>query len=277
MGSPPAHRHDAVKTPTVARLLREPTLHFFVIAAAVLFGHRLVAGDARTIEITPAHKADLLRSYRDRLNRAPTHAEAEAFMAAWKADEALYREALREGIDRDDASVRTVLIGKMRERALLRVRMPEPTEADLRTYLEQHRDQFEAPLIYEHEWVAFPKGQPGAKQRDQSAEQLEAGATPASLGLQSTVANVNRERIEREFGRDVAEKVISLPPSHWHSLETADRLLLVKLVRIQGGLPEPQVLHERLVAGWKGAKQEQALAEATRRIAERYRFEEPSK
>ena len=277
MGSPPAHRHDGVKTTTVARLLREPTLHFFVIAAAVLFGHRLVAGDARTIEITPAHKADLLRSYRDRLNRAPTDAEAEAFMAAWKVDEALYREALREGIDRDDATVRAVLIGKMRERALLRVRIPEPTEADLRMYLERHRDQFEAPLIYEHEWVAFPKGQPGAKERDQSAEQLEAGATPASLGLQSTVANVNRERIEREFGRDVAEKVISLPPSHWHSLETADRLLLVKLVRIQGGLPEPEVLRERLVAGWKGAKQEQALAEATRRIAERYRFEEPSK
>lgn len=278
MGSGPVHRDDGIKTSTVARLLREPTLHFFLIAALVLLGQRLVTGEPRTIEITPAHKADLLRSYRDQLNRAPTNAEADAFMTAWKADEALYREALREGLDRDDATVRTVLIGKMRERALLQVRMPEPTEADLRKYLERHRDQFEAPLIYEHEWVAFPKGQPGAKEEQaKRARELEAGATPASLGLRSTVANVNRERIEREFGKDVAQKLISLPPLQWRELETADRLLLVKLVRIQGGLPEPQVLHERLVAAWKAAKQQQALAEATRRIAERYRFEEQSK
>jgi hypothetical protein len=244
----------------------------------VLLGHRLVTGDPRTIEITPAHRADLLRSYGDQLNRAPTNAEAEAFMAAWKVEEALYREALREGIDRDDATVRAVLIGKMRERAVLQARIPEPTEADLRKYLEQHRDRFEAPLIYEHEWVAFPKGQPGAKEaRAKWAQKLETGATPASLGLRSTVANVNRERIEREFGAEVAAKIIVLPPSQWHELESADRLLLVKLVRIQGGLPEPQVLHERLVAGWKGAKQQKALAEATRKIAERYRFEEKSK
>jgi hypothetical protein len=278
MGSRPARRDDGIDSSRVARLLREPTLHFFLIAAAVLVGHRLVTGEARTIEITHAHKADLLRSYRDQLNRAPTNAEAEAFMAAWKADEALYREALREGLDRDDATVRAVLIGKMRERALLQARMPEPTQADLRNYLERHRDQFEAPLLYEHEWLAFPKAQAGAKaERDESLQKLEAGATPASLGLESTVANVNRERIEREFGSAVAEKVIRLPPLQWHSLETADRLLLVKLVRIQGGLPEPEVLHERLVAAWKGANQQKALAEATRRIAERYRFEEKSK
>lgn len=266
------------KIPTLARLLREPTLHFFLIAAAVLLCQRLVAGDPRTIEISPALKADLLRRCRDQLNRSPTNAEAAAFMASWKVEEALYREALREGIDSEDATVRMVLVGKMRERALLQMRIPDPTEADLRKYLEEHRGEFEAPLIYEHEWVAFPKGQPGAKEeRDKFARQLSAGATPASLGLRSTAANVNRERIEREFGADVAKKVIVLPPSQWHELETADRLLLVKLLRIQGGLPEPQVLHERLVAGFKGAMQAQALAEATRKISERYRFEEPSK
>lgn len=262
----------------LSRLLREPTLHFFVLGAALLFCHRLVVGDPRTIVIDPALKADLLRRYHDQLNRQPTRAEADAFMAAWKADEALYREALREGIDRDDATVRTVLIGKMRERALLQVRTREPTEAELRQYLDQHRDQFEAPLIYEHEYVAFPKAEPGAKEARAKAErQLVAGATPASLGLRSTVANVNRERIDKEFGVEVAEKVVRLPPAAWHELETGDRLLLVKLVRIEGGLPEPRELHLRLVAGWTGEMQDKATKEATRVITERYRFEERSK
>jgi hypothetical protein len=271
-------RSGGATTTKLARLLREPTLHFFLIAAIVLVGQRLIAGDSRTIEITPAQKADLLRRYGDQLNRRPTSAEAEAFLAAWKDDEALYREALREGIDRDDATVRTVLISKMRERAMLKQRIPEPTEADLRKYLEQHRADFEAPLLYEHEVVAFPKGEPEAREkRAKYAEQLARGATPTSLGLPSTAANVNRERIERELGAEVADKVVHLPPAEWHELETGDRLLLVKLIRIQGGLPPPEELHARLVAGWKGAMQQKAMAEATRAIAERYRFEETSK
>jgi hypothetical protein len=259
------------------RLLREPTLHFFALAAVVLLGHRLVVGDPRTIEVTPALKADLLRRYQDQLNRPPTSTEAAAFMAAWKADEALYREALREGIDRDDATVRAVLIGKMRERALLHERVPEPTEAALKQYLEQHRHDFEAPLIYEHEFVAFPKTDPhGREDLAKHRPKLAAGATPASLGLRSTVANVNRERIEQAFGAEIAETITRLPPSQWHELETADRLLLVKLIRIQGGLPEPQILRERLIAGWKGAMQQRAVAKVTRAIADRYRFEEES-
>lgn len=257
------------------RLLREPTLHFFVIAGALLLGQRVVAGDPRTIEITPALEADLLRRYQDQLNRPPTSAEAEAFMAAWKAEEALYREALREGIDRDDATVRAVLIGKMRERALLQKRLPEPTEAELRQYLEQHRADFEAPVLYEHELVGFPKASPtAAKERAEYRQKLSAGATPASLGLRSTAANVDRKRMDQELGPEVAEKVTRLPPGQWHELEAGDRLLLVKLTRVQGGLPEPAVLRERLVAGWKGEKQQRALAEITRDIVERYRFEE---
>ena len=262
----------------MARLWREPTLHFFLLAAVLLLGHRLVVGNPRTIVITPALKADLLRRYGDQLNRPLTAEEADAFMAAWKGDEALYREALREGIDRDDPTVRSVLITKMRERVMLRTRPPEPTEADLQAYLAQHRDQFDAPLMYEHQIVAFPKSDPQAAQkRTQDERRLMAGATTASLGLRSTAANVTRDRIEQELGPKVADQICHLPIGQWRELETGDRLLLVKMDRIQGGLPPPALLHARLVAGWQGELQQSAVAQATRLIADRYRFEEPSR
>ena len=272
--------------PTISRvrvlerrsLWREPTVHFFLLAAALFVGHRVVRGDPRTIVITPALKADLLRRYQDQLNRAPTAAESAAFLAAWKGDEALYREALREGIDRDDPTVRSVLISKMRERAMLRQRLPEPTEADLRQYLDQHRAEFEAPLMYEHQVVEFPKGEPGAREkRTQALRRLTAGATPAALGLRSTGANVTRDRIEQTFGAEVAAQICRLPVGTWRELETADRLLLVQMIGIQGGLPPPAVLQAQLKAGWKGAQEEQALARATRAIADRYRFQEPAR
>jgi hypothetical protein len=271
------HPNVRAQTAQLGRLIREPTLHFFVLAAALLLGHRLVVGDPRTIVMTPVLKADLLRRYHDQLSRAPTSAEADAFLKAWRTDEALYREALREGLDRDDATVRNVLIGKMRERALLRTRLREPTEADLQQYLAGHRAEFDAPLIYEHEYVAFPKAEPQARQkRAQYEGRLAAGATTASLGLHGTVANVDRARIEQEFGTEVADQICRLPSGAWHELETGDRLLLVKMIGVQGGLPEPAVLHARLVAGWQAAMEQQAIAQATRAIADRYRFEEPS-
>jgi len=266
------------RTMKFPRLLREPTVHFFAIAAAALLVQRLVAGDPRTIEIAPALKADLLRRYQDQLSRPPTAAEADTFMRAWKAEEALYREALREGMDRDDATVRSVLITKMRDRMLLQTRLREPTEADLQQYLEQHRAEFEAPLIYEHEFVVFPKKDAGAEPAREKAErELKAGATPASLGLRSTAANVDRARIEREFGAEVADEIRLLPPGQWHALETDDRLLLVRLNRIHGGLPEPQELRARLVAGWKGVMAQKAIAEATEAIAASYQFEEQAR
>ncbi len=270
-------RGDAAQKTMWARFLREPTLHFFVLAALVLFSQKLATGEARTIELTPQLKADLLRRYQDQHGRPPTSAEAEEFIALWKTDEALYREALREGIDLDDPTVRTVMIGKMRERVLLQTRIPEPTDADLREYLEQHRSEFETPLIYQHMYVVFPKGPVAAAERERVQPKLAAGATPASLGLRSTGASVNRARIEREFGPEVAEKVIHLPKGEWSELETEDRLLLVKLIQVQGGLPPREELRARLVSAWKGAKQRQAAADATRALVDRYRLEEAPK
>jgi hypothetical protein len=268
---------DGDNATKASRLLREPTLHFFVLAAAAFLAHRLVLGDPHTIELTPRLKADLVRRYQDQIGRPPTSAEVEACVAAWKVDEALYREALRQGLDRDEPTVRNLLISTLRERLMLQTRLPEPTEAELQHYLEQHRADYETPLIFEHEFVAFPK-QPGAeRERDKYERSLAAGATPASLGLRSTAANVDRARIEREFGPEVADKIQHLPTGQWQKLETGDRLLLVKLHGIQGGLAAPALLHQQLLAGFQAAKRQEALERVSQEIARRYRFEEKSR
>ena len=257
------------------RWLREPTLHFFVIAAAVLLAHRLVVGAPRTIELSAALKTDLLGQYQDQLGRPPTRREADRFLTSWRTEEALYREALRERIDRDDAAVRSLLIAKLRERLLLRSRLREPTEAELEQYLAQHREVFEAPVLYEHEYIAFRKQAPGAADEGEKYERLlNAGATPESLALRSMSANSNRERLEQTFGAEAATQIRELPPGPWKRLDASDRLLLVRVVRIHGGLPEPSVLRARLIAGVNAAATQHELAERTQAIVEKYRFEE---
>lgn len=262
----------------LSRILREPTLHFFALAAALFLVHRLVVTDPRTIVITPALKADILRRFQDQMGRPASSAEADAVVKTWKVDEALYREALREGLDREDPAVRSALINKVRERALLEARISEPSEADLERYLAQHRDQYESPWIYEHEYVVFPKSQPDAEQERAAVErQLRAGATPASLGLRSTAANVNRERIEREFGPATADAITKLPIGGWHEVASVDRLVLVRMIAKKGGMPPPEMLHARVLADWQAEKTAKAVAAKAHAIVERYRFEEPSR
>jgi hypothetical protein len=261
----------------LVRVLREPTIHFFAIAAAILLTHRLIAGHPRIIVISPALKADLVRRYQDQLSRPPTRAEVDTYMQLWKRDEALYREALREGIDRVDPTVRNILIGKMRDRALFQTATPEPSEADIRQYFEQHRDLFDVPFIYEHEYVVFPKNEPNADKKCAGYERkLKAGATPAALGLRSVAATVNRERIEQEFGPEMADRIVHLPVGQWQPLENQTLLFLVRMIRIQGGLPPPEVLRERLVSSWKATMEQKATERVTQSIVDRYRFQESS-
>jgi hypothetical protein len=223
----------------------------------------------------------------DQIGRAPSREEADAEIEAWKTDEAVYREAVHDGLDRNDPTVRSVLIGKMRERALLQARIREPTEAELDEYLAAHRAQFETPLIYEHEYVGLPKSERAtasskgltqlpAAERAGYLTQLRAGATPASLGLRSTAANVDRERIEQTFGSDMAEKITHLPLGQWQGLEDGDQWLLVELIAVRGGLPPAEALRAQLTAAVMSERQQQAVTQAVRAIAERYRFEDRS-
>jgi peptidyl-prolyl cis-trans isomerase C len=259
------------------RLLREPTIHFFIIAAAILLTHRLIVGNPRTIVITPALESDLMRQLHDQLGRPPSKAEADTYMQGWKRNEVLYREALREGIDRNDPTVRSVLIGKMRERVMLQAPVPEPTESDLQEYYKRHQAMFDAPFIYEHEYVIFPKNDPGAEQKRAKYErELKGGATPASLGLRSTAAKVDRARIVQTFGDETAERIIHLPIGQWQELEAPNALLLVKMIDIEGGPPRADVLRKRLVAAWKGAMEQKAFDRATKALVARYHFEESS-
>src|SRR5262245_34040691 len=118
MANPPI---ESAKPFAFLRLLREPTLHFFAVAAAALLVQRAIVGDAQTIALTPALKADLFRRYQDQMGRAPKPAETESIIADWKTEEVLYREALRERLDREDPNVRRQLIDAMRQRLLLQM------------------------------------------------------------------------------------------------------------------------------------------------------------
>jgi hypothetical protein len=49
------------------------------------------------------------------------------------------------------------------------------------------------------------------------------------------------------------------------------------MIRITGGPPNPEILHDRLVMGWKAAQLQEAVERASQAIEARYRFKEQSR
>src|SRR3954462_1633659 len=120
------------------RLLAEPVLHFFVLGVLLFAAHRVFVGAPRTVVVTPGVKAELSRRFQDANGGAPTGAELAADVHKWQIDEALYREALRDHLDRDDPGIRAILADKMRMRAAFELPKREPTAAELDAWLAAH-------------------------------------------------------------------------------------------------------------------------------------------
>jgi hypothetical protein len=257
------------------RVLAEPVVHFFVVGTLLFLAHRLVVGDRRVVVITPGVKAEVERRFRDSHERPPSPSELENALEDWKREEALYREALRDGLDRNDATIRTVLADRVRARASLGIPQHEPSAADLEGWLASHRSLYETPRRYDYGVVAFPRSQGSASaQRDKYDRALKAGADPRALGRPIVGGDQTAQDLEQRFGPALTARIASLPVGQWQRLESDQDLLLVRLNAVEGGLPDADELHKRLVADWSYADHQQAADQAVQAVIDRYRFEE---
>ena len=250
-------------------------VHFFVVGALLFLVHRLIAGDPRVVAVTPGVKADVARTFRDHHGRPPSASELDDALHGWERDEALYREALRDRLDRNDATIRTVLADRVRARAALEVPRREPSAAELERWLATHRSLYETPRRYDYGTVAFPKAEPSASaELEKYQRALEAGADPRALGRPIVGGDLTARDLEQRFGPGLAARIAGLPVGRWQRLESEEALLLVRLNAVEGGLPSADELHRRLVADWLFAEQKRAVDEAVQTIVDRYRFEE---
>jgi hypothetical protein len=259
----------------VKRWWREPTVHFFVLGALLFLAHHLFVGDPRTIVVSPGVTAELARRFRDQEGRAPEPAELERALQGWKRDEALFREALRERLDRDDPSIRNILIANLRARMALEAPRHDPSEAELAQWFATHRSLYERPLRYTLEWVAFARAAgSAAAQREKFEHAAESGADPRFLGRPIFGATLTGDEVRDKLGAGVSGRLASLPLARWQPVESASDLLLVRINQVEGGVPSADELRPRLIADLANAERQRSVEGAVEAVVRRYRFEE---
>jgi hypothetical protein len=257
------------------RLAAEPTVWFFVVGALLFGAHRLVVGDGRVIRLTPGVRAELSRQYQDAHGRTPTAVEMEKEIRTWERDEALSREALRDRLDRDDRTLRTVLADKIRARVALAIPKREPTAADLDGWLAAHRSTYESPRRYDYGTVTFPRTDPSSPaQLDKYERAIAGGAEAQTLGRPIVGADLGDADLKERVGPALAARIEALPVGRWQRLEGPGGLVLARLNAVEGGLPAPEELHARLLADWQLAQWNEEIDRALQAIVDRYRLEE---
>lgn len=268
------------------RLWGEPLVHFVVIGALVFGAHaiwqRRVDTAERTISISSQEISRLSAIWNEQTGREPTSEDVKGLVAEYIREEALYREALRLGLERDDTIIRRRLAQKMsflmnrdEERAPL-------SEADLRAAFEAEPETYARPDRISFRHVPFNFAQGGETREAEMADALTLLSAPEEqadwtrLGDPFLLARVHTELSETEltrlFGRAFAQEIFALEAADW-SGPYRSRLAwhLVRVDgRVAGGVPAFEEIVDDVRAREMARQTQAANAEEMTKLLERY-------
>lgn len=250
-------------------------IHFFVIGSVLFAAQSWLTEDPRIIVVTSGVRADLGRRFEDAQGRPPDARELAEEVRKWARDEALYREAVELGLDRDDAAVRSVLVDKMA--ALAAVEVPEvtPTEAELDAWLAAEEKRYATPVKYEFEFLTVSASDPDATREIERMERaLQAGQSPSHLGRSLRGAHLSEQEMNGRLPVELRNAILQLPVGPWQRVVGEVDTWLVRVKKQSGGSPKKEAIRPLLVADWAAHHKKQEIDRILDLTAVRYRIDE---
>jgi hypothetical protein len=258
-------------------------LHFAGLGLA-LFGLFRLVGPPEQVGETIVVSADTLARIESqqgrRLGREPTAEELDAAVRAWADAEMLYREARALGLDRGDPIVRRRLTQKLQFMFEERDELPEPTDAQLEAWINEHADRFQQAPRFAITHVFVPASSrvlPETELRELETA-LSAGADPATLGqafpLGQEITAKTVAELNRSFGPKFGDAVEKLPDVGWHRIRSLYGWHLVHVdERLPGRLADVDEVRSQAREGLLRDAREQAVERAIEQLRERYPLE----
>jgi hypothetical protein len=256
----------------VQRFLREPLLHFLILGALLFVVNAVVAPDVpkeRLIEFTPEVRKTLIDTFTQQQKRAPSPAELKRLTEDWLLNEIAYREALAQGFDKGDDMIRDRINQKMRLLIFSNLAPDTPKEADLRKWLDAHRDQYDIP-----ERISFfdlPVGKSEAEAQA-TLKLIHAGKEPESVRLLArTYENRPVNGLIAGFSKPFVAALKTQPLHQWQLLQTGDDW---HIVRVEAVLPKHAVTvaeaNAPLIEEWQQDNMRKKAQAAVRAMAKSY-------
>lgn len=279
------------------RLRREPLLLFLVVGVLLFAAHRLFSAatgidNPRVIDID---RASVLRftQFRSKVFDEAGAAQAWAAMPAAERkatidqlarEEALYREAVAWGLDRDDYVIRRRLVQSL-EFAVADEggTPPRLDEAQLRRFYADHPELYRDGATISFTHIFFSKDKGGIAAADARARAALAGAGSRDGDLSGmgdrflyfpNYARQGPDMIRGHFGEDMAKALFALKPgAAWQGPIRSDHgVHLVRLLaRNPGGVPPFEAVRALVARDAALAERKRIQDEAIARIVGSYR------
>lgn len=269
----------------MARLLRDPLLHFFLVAAAI-FGLYAVVDDgpppvaANRLVVSENDARLLVAEFEATWRRRPTVEELDHMITQRVREEVYVREALALGLDRDDAVIRRRLQTKMEFLTESGADAAEPDEATLQAHLEAHPERFaEPPLVaFEHVLLDERIGRDGMviiearlNRGDDPGEAARPTLLPATFRLSSA------QVVDGTFGMGFFESLGELPVGTWAGpVETPLGQHLVRVTeRGEARQPSLTEIRGRVEQDWRAEFTTRLREERFKALLSRYEIARP--
>jgi parvulin-like peptidyl-prolyl isomerase len=213
----------------VKKLLREPLIHFLLLGAALFaVSATLVKGtgsEPEKIIVSQARIEHLATGFALTWLRAPTAEELEGLVRNYIREEVYYREAMAMGLDRDDSVIRRRLQQKLELVSQNMADLMQPTDDDLRVFLQDHPDKFRLePRFTFRQIFLTPELHRDSLARDaadllrqlkQASENLDVSTLGDPSLLENEFTDVDATDVAKQFGEKFARALNELPLGEW--------------------------------------------------------------
>jgi hypothetical protein len=270
----------------VRRWLREPALQFLLIGTGLFLAYGWLHGRASfsrdTIVITEGRIEQLAAGFAGLHRRPPTREELDGMVQDAVREEVLYREAMALHLDEDDVIVRRHMAQKLQFVSEDTHPVAEPTQAQLRDFLAQHPQQFQAERGYSFTQV-FLNPQRHGSQLQADAQRLLAAlrSVPDDAALvkggDPFLLDSHFERLPagetaRLFGADFEKALRTIATGQWQGPVTSSlgtHLVLLRL-RDEPGPPQLADIQAEVRRAWMNEQRELANARFYAELRRRY-------
>lgn len=270
----------------IRRLLREPLVHFLVLALAIfaLYGalKRDEPAQGNEIVVTGARIEQLTGLFAKTWQRPPNTAELKGLIDDYVKEEVLYREALALGLDKDDTVIRRRLRLKMEFLSEAQAEAVQPTEAELEAFLRKNPERFRVEPTLAFQQIFFsPERRGNTIEQDIGSVLDVLRAKPdldhRTLGdptiLPSELPLTRQSAIGQVFGMAFAETLASAPPGIWTGpVKSSFGLHVVRVIESQpGGVAPLEQIRDRVAQAWTQERRRQAEEALLAERLKRYR------
>ncbi len=268
------------------KLLMDPLLHFLLIGAALFLVFGLFKDPAGNLEnsviITQGDieflKANFARTWR----RPPTENELVNLIEDKVRDEISYREAVAMGLDQNDPVIRKRLRMKVELLAEDIAGLVPPSDEDLSSFLEKHRDSFRLEPQISFKQVYLSGDKRGADVENDARDLLAKlsavgpGVAPEAYGdpimLPKEFKLDYARNVERLFGKLFSQDLFQVAPGGWAGPVRSSYGLHLVFVRerIAARDPELSEIRQEVEREWTAKRRKDVKEEMHKKLREQY-------